>query len=243
MDVAVGEMLTIRGRHFVRGRNKNTVVFKRDGARAVFAKADSARRRCCGSRCRRSLQEFFVLRRQAGCRPASGCACWPEFGKKFTRARWSPLSGPPPARRRRPGRPTATATATGQEQGRRRRRQRPAPGHPRGRDRDRPVQARTPTATASRTATSTVRPDLNDDEYQQPHTILPPRQAPVPEPAVRGRRHRLRRRHPDAHEEHALWKYTTGNHGRAAPRRPRATPTATSTRPTRVTAPAAVRAT
>src|SRR3954452_3868345 len=40
MDVAIGEVLTIRGRHFVRGKKKNTVVFKRAGARAVFVKAD-----------------------------------------------------------------------------------------------------------------------------------------------------------------------------------------------------------
>ena len=40
MDANVGETLTIRGRNFKRGRNKNTVVFKRDGARAVFVKAD-----------------------------------------------------------------------------------------------------------------------------------------------------------------------------------------------------------
>ena len=42
MDVAVGETLTIRGKNFKRGRYKNTVVFKRDGARAVFAKAEIA---------------------------------------------------------------------------------------------------------------------------------------------------------------------------------------------------------
>jgi len=39
LDVAVGETLTIRGRHFTAGRNRNTVVFKRDGARAIFVKA------------------------------------------------------------------------------------------------------------------------------------------------------------------------------------------------------------
>jgi hypothetical protein len=42
LDLAVGEKLTIRGRNFVKGRKKNSVVFKRDGARAVFAKADLA---------------------------------------------------------------------------------------------------------------------------------------------------------------------------------------------------------
>jgi hypothetical protein len=39
-SLAVGETLTVRGRHFIRGRDKNTVVFKRTGAAAVFVKAD-----------------------------------------------------------------------------------------------------------------------------------------------------------------------------------------------------------
>jgi hypothetical protein len=38
MNAKVGDTITIRGRNFVRGKNKNSVVFKRDGARAVFAK-------------------------------------------------------------------------------------------------------------------------------------------------------------------------------------------------------------
>jgi hypothetical protein len=38
MDAKVGETITIRGRYFVRGKNKNSVVFKRDGARAIFVK-------------------------------------------------------------------------------------------------------------------------------------------------------------------------------------------------------------
>jgi hypothetical protein len=39
MRVAIGQTLEIRGRNFLRGRNKNSVVFKRDGGRAVFVKA------------------------------------------------------------------------------------------------------------------------------------------------------------------------------------------------------------
>src|SRR5690242_19919517 len=35
LDVAVGEKLTIRGRNFIQGRKKTTVVFRRDGGRAV----------------------------------------------------------------------------------------------------------------------------------------------------------------------------------------------------------------
>ena len=42
MNLAIGEKLTITGKGFVRGKNKNTVVFKRDKKRAVFAKAGSA---------------------------------------------------------------------------------------------------------------------------------------------------------------------------------------------------------
>jgi len=42
LKLAVGQTLTLRGRNFVKGRNKNTVVFKRAGGRAVFVKADLA---------------------------------------------------------------------------------------------------------------------------------------------------------------------------------------------------------
>ena len=119
MDVAVGETLTIRGKNFIAGRNKNTVVFKRDGARAVFAKADDrheedAARSRSRSRCRSSsalnagnpVPTRFRLRVLAK-----------KFGKKFTGNKLSPIvSAPRPpqrghARRRRCR--TATATATG----------------------------------------------------------------------------------------------------------------------------------
>ena len=40
MHVAIGQKLEIRGRYFRRGRNKNTVVFKRTGGKAIFVKAD-----------------------------------------------------------------------------------------------------------------------------------------------------------------------------------------------------------
>jgi hypothetical protein len=40
LETNIGKTLTIRGRNFKRGRNKNTVLFKRNGARAVFVKAD-----------------------------------------------------------------------------------------------------------------------------------------------------------------------------------------------------------
>ena len=39
MNVEIGQTLEIRGKYFIRGRYKNTVAFKRDGGKAVFAKA------------------------------------------------------------------------------------------------------------------------------------------------------------------------------------------------------------
>ena len=42
MNPKVGDTIVIRGRNFNRGKNKNTVVFKRDGQRAVFQKATLA---------------------------------------------------------------------------------------------------------------------------------------------------------------------------------------------------------
>src|SRR4051794_18140629 len=42
MNPKVGDTIVIRGRNFNRGKNKNTVVFKRDGSRAVFAKSTLA---------------------------------------------------------------------------------------------------------------------------------------------------------------------------------------------------------
>lgn len=38
----IGQRLTIKGRNFIPGRRKNTVVFKRDGRRAIFVRADRA---------------------------------------------------------------------------------------------------------------------------------------------------------------------------------------------------------
>jgi hypothetical protein len=42
MNAKVGDTIVLRGRNFKRGKNKNTVVFKRDGARAVFQKVTLA---------------------------------------------------------------------------------------------------------------------------------------------------------------------------------------------------------
>ena len=99
-DVAVGEKLTVRGRHFKRGRFKNTVVFKRAGARAVFVKADVATRKMLRVTIPATLQKYFALD-NGNPRPTRFRlrVLARKFGKKFTSRRNSPLvSGPrPPA--------------------------------------------------------------------------------------------------------------------------------------------------
>jgi hypothetical protein len=98
-NVAVGETLTIRGKNFIRGRNRNTVVFKRDGARAVFAKAELATRRMLRLEVPDSVQEFFAL--NAGTPQPTKFrlrVLARKFGKKFTSDSLSPIvSGPRPA--------------------------------------------------------------------------------------------------------------------------------------------------
>jgi hypothetical protein len=42
LHLKIGERLTLRGKGFLPGKNRNTVVFKATGGRAVFAKAESA---------------------------------------------------------------------------------------------------------------------------------------------------------------------------------------------------------
>ena len=42
LKLGVGDVMTITGKNFRKGKNKNTVVFKRDGGRAVFVKAPDA---------------------------------------------------------------------------------------------------------------------------------------------------------------------------------------------------------
>jgi hypothetical protein len=96
IDVAVGEKLTIRGRNFIKGRNKNTVIFKRRGARAVFAKAEIGTRKMLSIKVPSSLLEFFKVE--------SGAPVPTRFqirilaktvSKRYTKVKRSPLVSPP----------------------------------------------------------------------------------------------------------------------------------------------------
>jgi hypothetical protein len=100
MDVAVGETLTIRGKNFKVGRYKNTVVFKRDGARAVFAKAEIATKKLITIKVPSSLQEFFGLNAGNPIPTRFRIRILArKFGKKFTGDKQSPVvSAPRPSR-------------------------------------------------------------------------------------------------------------------------------------------------
>jgi hypothetical protein len=98
-DVAVGEVLTIKGKNFRRGRNKNTVVFKRKGARALFAKASLSTKKMLRVTVPVSLQKHFVVKAGNPMPTRFRLRILArKFGKKFTGRKLSPIvSGPRPA--------------------------------------------------------------------------------------------------------------------------------------------------
>src|SRR3954453_11700196 len=62
MKAEVGDTLTIRGRYFRKGKGKNTVAFKRDGAPAVFVKADVSTKRMLTVVVPAKLDPWFATR-------------------------------------------------------------------------------------------------------------------------------------------------------------------------------------
>ena len=98
MSVGVGQTLTIRGRSFRRGRNKTTVVFKRDGGRAVFVKAQLSTSKLLKVTIPASLAKYF---RTKGGQPVATRfrlkALTTRLGRKYTSVKRSPFVGPAPA--------------------------------------------------------------------------------------------------------------------------------------------------
>jgi hypothetical protein len=97
MTVSVGQTLEIRGKNFRRGKNKNTVVFKRDGARAVFVKAPVGTSKLLRLTVPSKLAEFFAIK--AGAPTATRFrlrVLASRLGKKFTSTKLSPLVSPEP---------------------------------------------------------------------------------------------------------------------------------------------------
>jgi hypothetical protein len=95
MKVGVGDLLTISGKGFRSGKNKNTVVFKRSGQRAVFVKVESATTTKLTLHVPLKLQAYMpVLNNQ----PSPGVfairVISKRFGQKFTGKKLSPTVGP-----------------------------------------------------------------------------------------------------------------------------------------------------
>jgi len=185
-SVAIGQTLTVRGKNFRRGRGKNTVVFKRDGAKAVFVKADLGTKKMLMVKLPDKLTGALAVR--------DGEMVPTKFrlrvlarklGKKFTSLKLSPLVGPEQPPEDNPGSdPKGDCDGDGQLN---------------SVDADDDNDLLTD-ATELRIGTRQCEYDsdadgvsdgyeyqsaidLNDDEYQAPQSILPaPEKRPYPNP-------------------------------------------------------------
>ena len=95
MNTTIGQTMTIKGRYFVRGRNKNSVVFKRDGGKAVFIKADVATAKLIKVKLTAKLTGSLATRNGAAVPTRFRVRVLSKkLGKRFTAARRSPVIGP-----------------------------------------------------------------------------------------------------------------------------------------------------
>ena len=224
MEANIGDTITIRGRYFKPGRGKNSVVFKRDGGRAVFVKADVGTKKLLKVKLPAKLTSSLSV--------VNGAPTTTRFrlrvlarrlGKSFTSGRQvaahrpgRPAAAAELASRSRRWTPTGTATATsvanrddadddndGLDDGL----ARECPSAP-------TAASSTPTATRSATATSTApRSTSTTTTTGHPAQSLPfPGKRPYPN-ALDGE---------DAGtdydgdgltlgDEYGLWQYTIGN--------------------------------
>jgi hypothetical protein len=95
MQVAIGQKLEIRGRYFLRGRNKNTVVFKRTGGKAIFVKAEIGTTKLLRLTVPDRLTSALTTRAGAPVPTRFRIRVLArKFGKRFTKASRSPIVGP-----------------------------------------------------------------------------------------------------------------------------------------------------
>jgi hypothetical protein len=225
MRAAIGDTLTIRGKNFVRGARKNTVIFMRDGGRPVFVKADLATAKLIKVKLPASLTRG--LKTKSGVPVATRFRLRilaKRFGRSFTTTKHSPIVDP--AKAPSTDKPPITAAKADCD----------GDGTPNGTDTDDDndllpdtVEAALKTDPCSADSDADGIPDgyeyrsaldLNDDEYQNKATVpqndvLPyPGKRPYPNPLDPS----------DANtdydgdsltqaEEYKLWQYTMANEG------------------------------
>jgi len=96
MQVEVGQVLTISGRGFRKGANKNIVAFKRSGKPAVFVKASTATTTKLKLTVPTKILPFLNDDAgKSGVRQFRLRVLAKRFGKSFTSAKLSPRVGPP----------------------------------------------------------------------------------------------------------------------------------------------------
>jgi hypothetical protein len=98
--VFVGETLTIRGKNFRRGVNKNSVFFKRTGAKSVMVPAEKATAKLLKVELPKRLEKILLVHNGTPVpTPLQVRVMSHRFGKRFTSKARSPLVGPekPPA--------------------------------------------------------------------------------------------------------------------------------------------------
>lgn len=102
----IGETLTIRGHHFRRGRNKNTVAFKRAGGAAVFVKAAKGTTRMLQVTLPARLEKALVSRNGVPVATKLRLRVLAKrFGKRFSAGKRVPLVSPAPPEGSKPNAP------------------------------------------------------------------------------------------------------------------------------------------
>jgi hypothetical protein len=115
LRLTIGATLTIVGRNFLPGRDRNTVVFFREGAPAVFLKAATATRTRLKVKLTAKLGQYLIGRNNGERGPTRFRlrVLSRRFGARFTPHRLSPVVLPatrPTARPRETGPPAPTCT-------------------------------------------------------------------------------------------------------------------------------------
>ena len=94
-NVSVGETLTIHGKNFRSGKAKNTVLFKRDGGKALFVKAGLSTKKKITVVIPKSLEKYMVVKSDAATASRFRLrVLTTKLSKRYTSLKASPTVGP-----------------------------------------------------------------------------------------------------------------------------------------------------